>query len=311
MGYTRSSDDDWRQHSTKTASKTTAQIFTSTDMPKDLNPHGVKVREARDSAANPNSTPIIVAVDVTGSMGIIAEYLVRTGVGVLFKEILARKPVSDPQLMSMAIGDAHTDKAPLQVSQFEADLKCANWLEKFYLEGNGGGNNSESYHFPLYFAAKHTSTDCFEKRGKKGYLFTIGDEQVPPRLTRDQIFRFIGDDSEAGFTYDELYAMASKQYEVFHIIIAEGNHARYAENAVRTSWKNAIGERAIWLDDYKNLSEVIVSIIQMIEGADYDTVVSSWSGDTSLVVASATKELASGPVNKLAVGASSSKVVML
>ena len=34
---------------------------------------------------------------------------------------------------------------------------------------------------------KKTSIDCFEKRGKKGYLFTIGDEQLPPTLTKAQI----------------------------------------------------------------------------------------------------------------------------
>ena len=39
----------------------------------------------------------------------------------------------------------------------------------------------------VYFAAMHTKIDSFIKRGKKGYLFTIGDEPVPGDLTKEQI----------------------------------------------------------------------------------------------------------------------------
>ena len=293
MGTSRWSSSDWDGYATKTASKPTAAIFTSSAMKDDLNPKGIVVRESRDSVANPNSTALIVAVDVSGSMGIIAEYLVRTGLGILFQEVLDRKPISDPHLMVMAVGDAIYDRAPLQVSQFEADITITQWLEKIFVEGGGGGNNSESYHLPLYFAANHTSIDCFEKRGKKGYLFTIGDEYTPPALTRDQIKEITGDTSQTDLTYQELLDAASRMYDVYHIIIAEGNCARSQLDRVTKSWRDVLGQRAIVLSDYKKLSEVIVSLIQLNEGEDHATVVSSWSGDTSLVVGSATKDVAS------------------
>jgi hypothetical protein len=90
-----------------------------------LNPAKIKMRESRDSDDNLPSTPIIVGIDVTGSMGVLAETLVKRGLKPLFEEILDRKPVTDPHVMAMAIGDAWCDRAPLQVTQFEADISVA------------------------------------------------------------------------------------------------------------------------------------------------------------------------------------------
>ena len=104
-----------------TAGKATDDIYASRTIHKDLDPKGVKLRESRDSADNPNATPLIVAIDVTGSMGILADVIAREGLGVLFTSILDRKPISDPHVMFMAVGDANCDRAPLQISQFEAD----------------------------------------------------------------------------------------------------------------------------------------------------------------------------------------------
>lgn len=310
MGFTRWDDQDWKQHSSSVKAKPTAAIFTSSKLHPDLDPKSVNCRESRDSVLNPNSNAIIVAVDVTGSMGMISDYMVKTGLGVLFQEILDRQPVSDPHLMVMAVGDLHCDAAPFQVSQFEADTAIIKQLEKIYLEGNGGGNGSESYHAPLYFAANHTSIDCFEKRGKKGYLFTIGDEGVPPPITSSQLEKHLGKQLGTGkLSYEELLASAEKMYEVYHIIIAQGGHASYYPAQTKEAWKEVLGERAIWLDDYTKLSEVIVSIIQMNEGSSYDSVISSWSGDTSLTVASATKDLKQRTGGVTAINASP-KVVM-
>lgn len=109
MGSGRYDPSAYADYTTSTASMPRAAVFKSTGMHADLDPKTIKVRESRDSADNPASTPIIVAVDVTGSMGYIAELIVKEKLGVLFQEVLDRKPVSDPHLMFMAVGDARTD----------------------------------------------------------------------------------------------------------------------------------------------------------------------------------------------------------
>jgi len=284
MGSGRWDPGAWTAYSSSTVGKSTAKIYTSRGMNKDLDPLGVAMRESRDSVDNPLSTPIIVALDVTGSMGMIADTIAREGLGVLFTEILDRKPVTDPHLMFMAIGDANCDQAPLQVSQFEADARIIEQLTKIFLEGGGGGNSFESYNLPWYFAAQHTSIDSIEKRKKKGYLFTVGDERAPAPLTVDQIKRFIGDDITQDLPTKDLLRMAQKMYHVFHVVIEEGNHCRYDHDGVLKSWDELLGQHVLRLSDYTKLSEVVVSAIQVIEGEDKAAVVKSWSSTTSVVV---------------------------
>jgi hypothetical protein len=188
----------------------------------------------------------------------------------------------------MATGDATCDSAPLQVTQFEADVVLAKQVEKFFLEGGGGGNFGESYMLPWYFAAFKTSCDSMEKRGKKGYLFTIGDECALETLTKSQIKTFVGDDVETDFTSRDLFEIASKNWNIYHIIVRP-----VAAQPVQKSWEALIGqERVIVSQTYENLAEIIVSTIQIAEGADADRVASSWSGKTALVVRDAVSSIA-------------------
>lgn len=291
MGSSRWSADDWTSYSSTTKTKTTDKIFTSKHLKDSLNPLNIKIRESRDSVVNPQSNAIIVGLDVTGSMGMIADALAREGLGVMVEEILKRKPVSDPHIMCMGIGDAYHDSAPLQVTQFEADITIAKQLEEIWLEKGGGGNCFESYNLPWYFAAMHTSIDCFEKRGKKGYLFTIGDEEAPEKVLRSQIEKIFGDNVQSDYSTEQLLNMASKMYHVFHIVVEEGSHARSYLPQVMDSWTKLLGQKVLRLSNYKNLAEVVVSAIEVNEGKDADSVIKSWSGSTSVVVSRAVSGL--------------------
>lgn len=297
MGGGRWSADDWNAYaSAHISSKATVDdIYTSKSLAAKLDPKGVKVRESCDSTDNPQSTALIVALDVTGSMGMILDSMARNGLKTLAEEVYNRKPIVDPHIMFMGIGDAEAgDAAPLQVTQFEADIRIAEQLTQVYLEKGGGGNNYESYALAWYFAAMHTSIDCFEKRGKKGYLFTIGDEQPTPYLRAGDIERVLGYKPQSSkISSQDLLTMVSRQYEVFHLMVEEGSHFRGHGDRVIREWTELLGQRAIRLSDHTKMSEVIVSAIQVVEGADTDKVISSWNGSTSLVVAKAINALSS------------------
>lgn len=266
----------YRSFSTSTRGKTTDEIYSSRAIHKNLNPNGVKIRESRDSSDNPNSTPLIVAIDVTGSMGIIADVLAREGLGTLFTEILDRKPISDPHVMFMAVGDANFDSAPLQVSQFEADNRIVEQLTQIYIEHGGGGNHFESYNLPWYFAAYHTEHDSLIKRAKRGYLFTVGDEEAPRDLTRDQIEKVCGVKLERDISTGEMLEAAKRKYDVFHIIIEEGDYASHHPDKVLDIWRKLLGQHVIGLSDHKKLAETIVSTIEVVEGRDAKKVTAKW-----------------------------------
>lgn len=293
MGVGRFSSDDWGTYAKRTyAGKTTKEVFKSRKIDPDFDPKNIVVRESRDSVDNPFSTPIIVGLDVTGSMHYIIDQMARTGLGKMCSEIYDRKPVTDPHVMCLGIGDVTMgDQAPLQATQFEADIRIQEQIDRIWLEGHGGGNDFESYDLPWYFAAMKTEIDCFEKRGKKGYLFTVGDEYPPNALTEDHFTKVFGPGQYPKLTSKEMLQMAQRKYHVFHIIAEEGNCARREGRKVEKAWRRILGQNVIPLSDHTKMAETIVSTLQIMDGVDHRTVADSWDGSTGLVVAEATRTL--------------------
>ena len=290
MGYSRWDSNDYRSFASASAvtlnaarssgmsdSMARKQVFKETRINSLFDPKGVMVRESRDSAENPNSNAIILGIDVTGSMGQYAEQLAVEGLGKLVEGIITRKPVEDPHIMVMAIGDAFCDRAPLQVSQFETDIRIAEQLKSLYIEEGGGGNAFESYDLPWYFAGRRTSIDCFEKRGKKGYIFTMGDEPPPPQgLASSQLNSIFGGGEQADYTSADMLALAQEKYNVFHVIIEQGSYARTRPTEVKSNWQKLLGKKAISLSDANYMTEVILSVMDVNEGKNPEDVINSW-----------------------------------
>lgn len=264
--------------------RSVAQVFTKSSTDVRFDPKNINVRESRDSEAHPNSNAIIVGIDVTGSMGMMAKVIAEKGLGTLVEGILDTQPVTDPQVCIMGIGDVDYDRAPLQVTQFESGIEIVEQLKDIYIEGAGGGNSYESYTLPWYFALEKTSIDCFEKRNKKGYLFTIGDELLPPNLTKTQIGRVLNSSGQTDYTTQELYDLASKKYEIFHVIVEEGNYCRRNKSGVISSWRNVLGHRALLLSNHEYVADVILAAIRVSEGEDPNDVINSFQNPVRDVV---------------------------
>lgn len=289
MGCSRWDADKYSVYSRSVANKTQQQIFTNTTGCHDeLNPAKFQVRESRDSVQNPASTPVIIGVDETGSMGFLATEIIKNGLGVIVQGIYDRKPVTDPHVMLAAIGDTECDLAPIQTTQFEADVKLVSQIERFYIEAGGGGNGGESYPVLWWLALNKTRCDAISKRGRKGYLFTIGDEAPHGRLSREAIKRFLNADVESDVNIVELLNQALNQWHVFHLITP--TEATRDQNAT-AQWRELLGERAIEVSDHTKLGEIIVSLMQVNEGHDPQKVIASWDGSTGLVVGRAVSGL--------------------
>lgn len=292
MGHGSYQSKDWEKlKSVRNINQgsTVNDLYQARQMRPNLNPYGVKYRESCDSMDNPASTAIIFGLDVTGSMGYLSETIAKGALNRTMLEIYDKAPVTNPHIMFQAIGDSKTDEAPLQTTQFEADIRIAEQLLDVYFEGRGGGNGGESYLLSWYFADKHTKIDCYEKRRKKGFLFTIGDERCHRVLTKEEIRRVFGDLCFRDYSAEALFQMASHKYEVFHIVMKAGS---YQGQKSGEDWNQLIGSRAVELepDDLDVLPEIFVSLMQAVNGMEIQEITAQWSGKAVNVVKTVLKD---------------------
>lgn len=242
------------------ASASRAEVFTQRGCHALMNPHGMGMREARDSTDHPDSLGIVFALDVTGSMGDIPEILATRELPT-FMNLLTTCKVKDPQLMFMAIGDATSDRASLQVGQFESTAELMDqWLTWTYLEGGGGGSGEESYELAFYVAAQHTDMDCWVKRRKKGYLFLTGDELPYPAVSRHQIGTLIGDKLDQDIPIEEVIAAAAESYHVF-FLIPDLKRRRNCESR----WRELLGDHVICMEDPADACAIAAAIVALTE----------------------------------------------
>jgi hypothetical protein len=227
-----------------------------------LDPSGVTARECRDSADHADSTPIVVLFDVTGSMGRVPQ-IMQQKLGKLHGLLQRKGYVADPQIMFGGIGDADSDHVPLQVGQFESDNRMDEQLRTIFLEGNGGGQQSESYELAAYFVARHVVTDAWQKRGRKGYLFLIGDELNKPRLQARHVRRIIGDEIGQDIDPASVYRELSRKWHVYFVLPNQSSY--YDDPKVAEHWRDLLGQHFLKLDDPGAVCELIAATIGVEE----------------------------------------------
>ena len=295
MGYGsyRASDWDKLRNSRGISGATSAdEIFRNRRLNPKYDPSNINIRESVDSADSPESTPIIIAFDDTGSMGYLAQEIAQNSLNKTVTEICDKNPVTNPHVMCMAYGNCG-DPAPLQVTQFEADIRIVEQLLDLWLVLKGRGDSGD----PLawYFAARHTKTDSFDKRGRKGFLFTIGDDDIKHNLSSVQIQSIFGDiDVNGDLTPKQVLDMAQEKYHVFHII------TKPLRDRVEKSWRALLpnGTALVREQNVQHLYMVIISIMQLVNGMDRKDIIAQWPDYVRTDIAEAIKSIKVGKATK-------------
>ena len=234
---------------------------------------GITIREARDSDVHPNTFPVIIGLDMTGSMHNIPVMLIKEGLPKLVSQII-QSGVKDVALLFVAIGDHEVDDAPLQIGQFESgDEELDLWLTRTYPEGGGGANEGESYGLLHNFAANNIITDAWEKRGQKGVLIMIGDEPSLDHYPDAVMKEITGNPQAKGFTQDEVLEKCREKWNVFHI----NPHHSYDEQY----WKPKLGQNYISLSDFNKVPETITQIVTRLAKSSVSTTPSDVSQDNN------------------------------
>jgi len=271
MGTTRWSDDHFRDRA-KLRARTGKDAFehdhairtgqAACAVHQKMNPKNVRVRESRDSDLHPESHAVAVLFDVTGSMQNVPRIL-QANLPKLMGLLIRKGYLDHPQILIGAIGDATCDTAPLQVGQFESGIEIEEDLGKLYLEGGGGGHITESYELALYFMARHTAIDCHEKRGRRGYLFVIGDETPYPKVNRREVADVIGDGLQSSIPTEQVIAELERTYDVYHVLPKMTQH--WNNPVIHSRWKELLGQKALRLEDPAAICELIAATIGVAE----------------------------------------------
>lgn len=248
------------------------EMFKARTIDPALNPKNV-IRECCDSAEHPNTLPVILALDVTGSMGDAAVEVAKK-LNIIMTKLYEK--ISDVEFMVMGIGDLAYDDCPIQASQFESDIRIAEQLDKIYFEFGGGGNSFESYTAAWYFGSRHTKLDCLN-RGRKGIIITMGDEQLNPYLPlkgrRSGLMKATGDNLQSDVETKDLYDEASQKFNIYHLDVSHG-YRWDKEDEIEKSYKKYLDDihfRKVTMDSIAN--EIVDIIINEAENNITDTVV--------------------------------------
>ncbi|GCF10789.1 hypothetical protein [Dictyobacter arantiisoli] len=272
MGSTRWSTDSYEEaarlrkaaHTSDFAYSDAARSTGRLHIHPSLDPLGATVRESRDSEAHPRSNAISILFDETGSMGGIPRVFQRK-LAELMRVLLLKNYLPDPQILFGALGDATCDRVPLQIGQFESGVEMDEHLRNIILEGGGGGTRHESYELALYFLARHTAIDCWEKRGRKGYAFLIGDEKAYPFVDTKQVARHIGDELQEKISLHSIIAEVQRHYHFFFIFPRNASHGK--DRNIQNFWHDLLGQNVIFLDDENAVCETIALTIGLTENA--------------------------------------------
>ena len=293
MGYGSYTSADWSKLKASrgiNSDSSVEEIFKDNQLKDIYNPRFINVRESRDSSDSPESTPIILGFDVTGSMGYLAAEIAKNSLNKTITEIYDKQPVTNPHVMCAAFMSP-VYCGGLQVTQFEADIRVVEQLLDLKV---GFGGNMYSYDSLVwYFAAFHTDIDSYNKRGSKGFLFGIGDEICDTSGSLEHLkkssIKDVYDDDVESFSLEEIYKKASEKYEIFHIVTLMG----YREEEAYGSWCEFMPGRvaAIRDTDIRYLSEVITSLMQLVKGMSKDEVIAQWPAEAQKVVEGALRDI--------------------
>lgn len=286
MGGSSFSRDDYKARSTfRSATSTpvfahTAAISagkTAAKVHPSLSPKGLKIRESRDSVEHPVTVPIITLLDTTGSMMRVPEKI-ELALPKLMGHFLddkasGKRYLGDgyPAIMIAAVDDYEAQvqhgrggEGALQAGQFESGMEIDQNLENLWLTGNGGGTYQESYELGLYMAARHTAHDHMDKRGKKGYMFIIGDEHAYPRVKRDEVQAVFDFTIQDNIPFEQILSEAKDLYHVFFVIPNMTSH--YHDELLERYWVGFLGQQNVLkLDNPDKICELIVSAVAICE----------------------------------------------
>jgi hypothetical protein len=212
--------------------------------------------DPRKKVASGSKNPLVIAVDVTGSMASWpAEIFDR--LPLLFNTLSQYRP--DLEVMFAAIGDITADRWPLQVTSFARGFDLEAQLGSIYGEGNGG-DAPESYGLFAYWMNRQVELTGAPERP---FLFVFGDAPMHARLEAGKIEQVIGrrprGDVDAIAAFQEL----STRWNAWFLRRPGGRQG----DEIDAQWRRALGDsQVLQLDDESRAVDTAMALVAQAWG---------------------------------------------
>ena len=190
-----------------------------------------------------STAPVIVVVDQTGSMGEWPKIMFSK---LPYLEHETKEYLGDDaEFCFMAIGDAHNGETyPLQVRPFAKSLDLEKRLKELVIEGNGGGQGTETYELAALFAAEKVSMP----KAIKPIIIFIGDETPYSTIGKDHAADLCGIKLEKTLTTQAVFEKLKHKMSVYFIQKSYGSGSGSANNIseddrrCHDAWAELVGD---------------------------------------------------------------------
>jgi len=225
--------------------------------------------------------PEITLVDITGSMRWMPRLFLEK-LATLYEESNAVLHGYGPDEMKtkagqvpddlassiIAVGDAHCDRYPLQVANFERRAGLITPINNIYPEG--GGNGMESYDLAAYYLLNHCETP---KALIKPILIIAGDEGFYRKVNNSKVHSYIGDDLADEIDSRAMFKQLAEKFNTYILRPEVGSYGKDTYGLIHEQWESVLGkERTIRMDD----PEEIVNKMIVLAGLSSDHLDSAW-----------------------------------
>lgn len=210
-----------------------------------------KIIDPKKHIRSESKNPIIIAVDVTGSMASWpAEIFDR--LPLLYNTLSQYRP--DTEICFAAIGDAAVDRWPLQVTTFAGGFDLEQLLGSLYGEGQGG-DAPESYGLFAHWVNTHVEVPNAEENP---FLIVFGDVTMHKVVPTAEINHYLGDSAWSNVDALDAWRKVSKSWNTWFLRRPTGKRG----DQIDQQWAEAIGaQKIIWIEDEQRAVDYAMGLI--------------------------------------------------
>jgi ribosomal protein S27AE len=194
-----------------------------------------RVIDPRKRIRSESKNPLIIAVDVTGSMAS-WPFEIFDRLPLLYNTLSQYR--EDLEICFAAIGDAAVDRWPLQVTTFAGGFDLEQLLGSLFGEG-GGGDAPESYGLFAHWVNTHVQ---IADANELPFLIVFGDITMHAKVPQAQITHYLGDQVRRDVDAIAAWKQVCRNWNTWFLRRPTGKRG----DRVDAQWGKAIGAQKVF-----------------------------------------------------------------